>query len=180
MSERVSTTEARKEGDPLMATPVSDWALVERRAERDAFIKKMQEAQGPYRRHRNLLQAAWLFLSVLSLGLGLLMSVFIAVGWPNPTQNPGKAVLVVLPLIATFCTTLMGHFRLRETCKLRELGRIKIDEIIAHVESLPLDDPTAFNTGLTKARMARVELSLSQTEHYFAMQTDVHASRNDS
>jgi hypothetical protein len=151
---------------------VADQSVVGRRAERDALIGRLRRDRDWFKRSRAQLQFLWISLTLISLGLGFLTSIFIAMGWPSATDQPGKAILVALPALGSFCGTILAHFRLRENWELRELGRIDVDEAIVRASFLPVDDLAAFSKGLYELQMARVQLSRLQTAQFFATLTE--------
>src|SRR3954453_19196190 len=148
----------------------------ERRRQRDEFIKKIEGDRISYVRSRNQLRYLWIILTTLSLSLGFITSILIAMGWPSATEQPGKSILVALPTIASFCGTILAHFRLRENWEMHELGRIGVEEIIIDTSHLPVDNPKTFSRELYELQMARVRLSRLQTAKFFATLTEKQAS----
>lgn len=135
---------------------------------RDEFIEQLRKDRAWFKKRRAQLQYMWIVLTAISLLLGFLTSIFIAIGWPSVTEYPGKAILVALPSIGSFCGTILIHFRLRENWELRELGRIDVEEAIVRASFLPLDDPVAFAKGLFDLEIAHVQLKRLQTAKFFA------------
>ena len=80
----------------------------------------------------------------------------------------GKATLVTLPAVASFCGTILAHFRLRESWELRPLGQIDVDEAIVKATFLPIDDPEKISEQLYQLEIAHIERSRLQTARFFA------------
>ena len=163
---------------PEADTDVGDQSAAGRRADRDAFIERLRGDRDWFKRHRVQMQFLWISLTLISLGLGFLTSIFIAIGWPSTTDQPGKTILIALPALASFCGAIVVHFRLRETWELRELGRIDVDEAIVRASFLPVDDPSAFSKALYELQMARVQLARLQTARFFAALTETQVGRS--
>jgi hypothetical protein len=144
----------------------------DRISKRDEFIKRLKSDREWFKSRRIQIQGLWLSLTLVSLMFGFVTSILIAMGWPNATEQPGKAILVALPAISSFCGTILAQFRLRENWELREFGRIDVDEAIVRASFLPIDDPVAFSKGLYDLQMARVQLSRLQTTRFFATLTE--------
>lgn len=137
-------------------------------AKHAALLEKLYLERDWFRSRRLWYYLTWVSLTVLNLSLSFLTSILIALGWPDPGQQPGKGILVALPAIASFCGTLIVHFRLRESWELREMGRIDTEEAIVKAMFLNQENEAEFSTELYKIHMERIQRVRVQATRYFA------------
>ncbi|MCS0503125.1 hypothetical protein [Ancylobacter mangrovi] len=153
--------------------PEDLWAF--RTERRDDLLAKLRSDRRWFVVRRSLLQAAWFGLSILSLLLGVLTSVLIAIGWPSTENAWDQAILILLPAISGLCGAFIGNYRLRETWELREFGRIETDRLIVEAKFIDRRNPD-FDSRINELHMRRVQLARRQASQFFAFFARVAAN----
>lgn len=101
-----------------------------------------QAALGYLRTHRKwyarwslFYSFAWNGATLLIVILGALSSILTAT---QPSQVP-HWLLITLPAVSSLLAAVLMQFRLKDACRLRELGRIATEELICKAHLIPTD-----------------------------------------
>jgi hypothetical protein len=77
----------------------------------------------------------WYSLQLVSLLSGFLTSIFVAFQTPETWTPTIKIVCIIIPLIGSLAATIVLQFKVFETWKLREEGRISFQNLVNYSNS---------------------------------------------
>jgi hypothetical protein len=107
----------------------------------------------------------WNLPSVAIVVLGALTAILSAYG---DFAIRHRLLMTVLPAMSSLLATLLIQFRVRDIWRLRELGRISSEELIAKAHLLPTDDQETAKKGAIELRLAAHQLERAQAEQFYA------------
>lgn len=115
---------------------------------RTAILGYLRTHRAWYKRSSNRYWWSLNFLSFLIVVLGTATSVLNAV--PPEKTRPLQALMIIMPAVAALCAALLAQFRIRDMSRLREIGRIKSEYLIAEALKLPkeIDAATAMDSAV--------------------------------
>jgi len=100
--------------------------------ELERLYKRVNVQIGWYRRDRNINRTFYYGFLILSIVCAFSASTIAALGDSNDKWV--KSALVILPLVATFCASLIQQFNWHAVYELREQGRIDTLELLFLVQ----------------------------------------------
>ena len=100
------------------------------------FINKIHtDYEVWYAKNCRLNYRVWYSLQLLSLLSGFFTSIFVAFQTPTTWNLTTKIICTVIPLIGSLAATVILQFKIFETWKLREEGRISFQNLVNHSNS---------------------------------------------
>jgi hypothetical protein len=108
-----------------------------------AMIQSLENVERPfYEEAAASHYRAWHVTMVLGIMISVAAAIVAELIDGPQFDHWGKAVLTVLPLLATGLTALVSHFRFHEKEALREQGRIEVEDIIRNAKMLAANATT--------------------------------------
>jgi hypothetical protein len=114
----------------------------------------------------------WNIATFSIIVLGALTSILTAFG------QVSKILLIILPAISSLLGAFLVQFRLRDMWRLREMGRIAVEELICKAYLLPVDDPQTALKEAIELRLNVHKLERDQLSEYFRQPTDQRTTDN--
>ena len=114
----------------------------------------------------------WNITTFSIIVLGALTSILTAAGVQN------KALLITLPAVSSLLGAFLIQFRLRDVWRLRELGRIAVEELICQAYLIPTDSPEVALKEAIRLRLRTHKLERDQLSEFFGEAADLKTSRN--
>jgi hypothetical protein len=112
----------------------------------------------------------WNISNLSIIVLGALSSILFAYGTAN------KVLLTTLPALSSLLGAILIQFKLRDVWRLRELGRIAVEELICQAYLIPLDDRDAALKAAVELRLLVHKLERDQLSEFFGQAPDVRTS----
>lgn len=135
--------------------------------QKDELLKELAEVKKLYNREKRQYRLAWVVSLLLSLLPGFATPVIY--GLQGQVQfDVLKPVLIILPITGSIGGWLLATFPFLAMYRLREDGRIRVDDLIAEAEAIYAETDQEFLTMRKKIRMARNELSAEQAHEFFS------------
>ncbi len=103
---------------------------------RKAILLYLKKHRKWYHRWSRFYSIAWHNATLLVVVLGALTSILTAIKpQPVPTE-----VLIALPALSSLLAAILIQFKLKESCRVRERGRIATEELICEALVIPTQD----------------------------------------
>lgn len=140
---------------------------------RKSIAGYLRSHRGWYLNQSNWYGRAWNAGTLLIVLFGTVSSIVAA----YPKHSPYTEFLtIVLPALSSLIASVLIQFRVRDMWRLREIGRIESEILIAKSFSLP-NHPTELVKGAIALRQLAVELERAQMGEFFA---DRNSQASDS
>jgi hypothetical protein len=139
--------------------------------------KLIYELEGDYRawyeKAARLNFYAWRVSAALSLAISATAAVVAELIEGKQFDEWGKAVLTVLPLLATALTAVISHYKFHEKEALREAGRIEVEDIIRNAKILAASarNEEALLTAYHQVRQRTHDLEIRQHTNDVALRS---------
>jgi hypothetical protein len=105
---------------------------------RMAAISYLRTHRKWYARWSRFYSVTWNVATMLIVLLGALSSILTAAQRDFPVPS---WVLITLPAVSSLLAALLIQFKLKDSCRVREAGRIASEELICRAYLIPTDDP---------------------------------------
>ena len=127
---------------------------------REAILEYLETHRIWYARSSARFGFSWNLLTFLVLTLGALTSILTAIG------NVAQWILIGLPAISSLCAALLIQFRLKESCRLRDHGKIAMELLICKGLTIQGDDVEKARRSAIRLREAAHRIELEQLAEF--------------
>ena len=141
---------------------------------RAALLSYLRTHRRWYARWSLFYSTSWNACMLAIIILGALSSILTATGELKAEHH---WILIVLPAISSLLAALLTQFRLKESCGLRDLGRIQIEELICKAYIIPTDDCKTAMTAAMKVRQEAHALEREQLAKFLAGATPLSSEK---
>jgi hypothetical protein len=137
-----------------------------------AFIKKIhKEYEVWYAKVCRLNYRIWYSLQLISLLSGFLTSIFIAFQDPEKWTPTARIISILIPLIGSLAATIILQFKVFETWKLREEGRISFQNLVnfSNSQILKCKTPEDFQKLFEEITIQTNQIENEQANKFFSL-----------
>jgi len=127
---------------------------------REAILGYLRAHRNWYQKWSTRYAVSWNLLTFLILTLGALTSILTAIG------NVDQRILIGLPALSSLCAALLIQFRLKESCKIRDHGRIAVELLICKAQAIQDDDVEKARRSAIKLRESSHRIELDQLAEF--------------
>lgn len=142
---------------------------------RDAIVAFINEIHTEYKiwyaKSCRLNYRVWYTLQLLSLLSGFLTSILIAFQTQEKWSTTIKIICIILPLLGSLAATIILQFKIFETWKLREEGRISFQNLVnyANSELLKCKAEEDYEKLYEILTLRTNEIENTQASHFFSL-----------
>jgi hypothetical protein len=140
---------------------------------REAALSYLRSHRSWYAFWSRAYTLTWNVATFAIIVLGALTSILTAYDVKN------RALLIILPAVSSLLGAFIIQFRLRDAWRLRELGRIAVEELICEAYLIPIEDRGVALREAFRLRLCAHKLERDQLSEFFGEATNLRKSGSD-